>query len=39
MTKKKSHEDNVRYIYQFYKDTGQHDKAKITYAKAIILSV
>ena len=28
MTKKKSHEDNVRYIYQFYKDTGQHDKAR-----------
>tara|TARA_Y100000748_G_C15452550_1_gene471563 strand:+ start:932 stop:1159 length:228 start_codon:yes stop_codon:yes gene_type:complete len=28
MTKKKSHEENVRYIYQFYKDTGQHDKAR-----------
>ena len=28
MTKKKSHEENVRYIYQFLKDTGQHDKAR-----------
>ena len=28
MTKKKSHEENVRYMYQFYKDTGQHDKAR-----------
>lgn len=28
MTNKKSHEENVRYIYQFYKDTGQHDKAR-----------
>ena len=28
MTNKKSHEENVRYMYQFYKDTGQHDKAR-----------